>query len=85
MKPSDLRMLQSPGSPFGSPKPGQGRLVLVRAGAAEGYAEGTLLGTRDDALGALGRVHSQKTGELLMDLQARAQPVQAALQICLLM
>jgi hypothetical protein len=75
-----LFCMQSPGSPFGSAKAGAGRLVLVRAGAAEGYAEGTLLGTRDDALSTLGRVHSQKTAELLMDLQARA-PDQAPTQV----
>lgn len=68
-----------PGTPFGSAKAGAGRLVLVRAGAAEGYAEGTLLGTRDDALSTLGRVHSQKTAELLMDLQARSITLRALL------
>ena len=63
---------QSPGPPFGSSKPGAGRVVLVRAGSAQGYAEGTLLGTRDDPLSTLGRVHAQKTAELLMDIEVGA-------------
>ena len=65
---------QSPGPPFGSAKPGAGRVVLVRAGSAQGYAEGTLLGTRDDPLSTLGRVHAQKTAELLMDIEVGAPP-----------
>lgn len=46
--------------------------MLVRAGSAQGYAEGTLLGVRDDPLSTLGRVHAQKTAELLMDIEASA-------------
>jgi broad specificity phosphatase PhoE len=61
--------MQSPGSPFGSPKPGSGRLVLVRAGAAEGFRDGVLLGTRNTPLSALGKVQGQKAAELLMELQ----------------
>lgn len=64
-----LAALQAPGSPFGSAKPGNGRLVLVRVGVAEGFKEGTLLGTRNDPLSTLGRVQGQKAAELLMDIQ----------------
>ena len=59
--------LQSPGSPFGNPKPGSGRIILVRTGAAEGSKEGLLLGVRDDPLSPLGRVQSSKAAELMMD------------------
>ena len=61
--------LQAPGSPFGTAKPGNGRLVLVRVGVAEGFKEGMLLGTRNDPLSTLGRVQGQKAAELLMDIQ----------------
>ncbi len=61
--------MQAPGSPFGAAKPGNGRLVLVRVGVAEGFKEGTLLGTRNDPLSTLGRVQGQKAAELLMDIQ----------------
>lgn len=62
-------MLQSPGSPFGTPKPGSGRIVLVRTGAAEGHREGLLLGVRNDPLSTLGRVQGSKAAELMMEVK----------------
>lgn len=61
--------MQAPGSPFGAVKPGDGRLLLVRVGVAEGFKEGMLLGTRNDPLSTLGKVQGQKVAELLMDVQ----------------
>lgn len=52
-----------------------GRLVLVRAGAAEGFREGMLLGTRNSPLSTLGRVQGQKAAELLMEIQVRSSPI----------
>lgn len=66
-----MGVLQSPGSPFGSPKPGSGRIILVRTGNAEGSKEGLLLGVRDDPLSTLGRVQSSKAAELMMDIKVR--------------
>ncbi|CAL5219736.1 g1633 [Coccomyxa viridis] len=63
------RINQSPGSPFGTPKPGSGRIVLVRTGAAEGHREGLLLGVRDDPLSTLGRVQGSKAAELMMEVK----------------
>ena len=67
-------MLQSPGSPFGTPKPGSGRIVLVRTGAAEGHREGLLLGVRDDPLSTLGRVQGSKAAELMMEVKVSITP-----------
>ena len=68
--------VQSPGSPFGSPKPGSGRIILVRTGNAEGAMEGLLLGVRDDPLSTLGRVQGSKAAELLMDVKvSRLSPL----------
>ncbi|BDA42581.1 probable phosphoglycerate mutase GpmB at N-terminal half [Coccomyxa sp. Obi] len=77
------RMNQAPGSPFGAPKPGNGRLVLVRVGVAEGFKEGMLLGMRNDPLSTLGKVQGQKAAELLMDIQVDAMfssPVKRAME-----
>ena len=63
--------VQSPGSPFGTPKPGSGRIIIVRTGNAEGSMEGLLLGVRDDPLSTLGRVQGAKAAELLMDVKVR--------------
>ena len=67
-------LLQSPGSPFGTPKPGSGRIVLVRTGAAEGHREGLLLGVKDDPLSTLGRVQGSKAAELVMDVKVSITP-----------
>ena len=71
----DMRVaVQSPGSPFGTPKPGSGRLILVRTGEAEGSREGLLLGVRDDPLSTLGRVQGSKAAELMMDVKVDVMP-----------